>query len=250
LRAATDIQPPDTVLLDLAADEERLLSRMKPKWRYNVKLAGKKGVEIEETAVASSTDSGASAIERFYRLYELTARRDRIALHPQHYYGKLAELASLPASKADLRIWIARYEGEDLAAIITLFMDGHAVYLYGASSDRHRNLMPAYALQWAAIRAAKASGCGDYDFYGIPPTDDPGHPMSGLYRFKTGFGGIILHKAGSWDYPFHAPLYRIYRLAENGRAFWYKRVMKMSVKSVGKQGAAKARENLRESARD
>ncbi len=233
-RAAADIQPPDTVLLDLQPDEASLLAAMKPKWRYNVRLAGKKGVEIDENRVDELPDSGARAIERFYNLYLLTAQRDRIALHPRHYYLKLAELASVPGSGADLRIWIARHGGEDLAAIITLFMNGHAVYLYGASSDRQRNLMPAYALQWAAIRAAKARGCDDYDFYGIPPTDDPAHPMAGLYRFKTGFGGRVLHRAGSWDFPFHGLAYFVYRIAERGRSFWYKKIKKMSKRGGGR----------------
>ena len=63
--------------------------------------------------------------------------------------------------------YVARYEGRALAGIITVFYGGEATYLYGASGDEHRNLMPAYALQWAAIRAARESGCSSYDFYGI-----------------------------------------------------------------------------------
>ncbi len=241
VRAASDVQPPDTVLLDLGLGVEELLAAMKPKWRYNIRLAEKKGVEIEEACVGEKADKGLEAVGRFYRLYELTARRDRIALHPRAYYERLAALAAEAGSGADLRIWIARHDGEDLAAIITLFMNGRAVYLYGASSDQQRNLMPAYALQWAAIRAAHAFGCIDYDFYGIPPTDDPGHPMAGLYRFKTGFGGSILHKAGSWDYPCRKLAYTLFRFAELGRVFWYKKVMKKLKRSDRQESKPESR---------
>lgn len=218
-RAAADIQPPDTVILGLEADEEALLAGMKPKWRYNIRLAEKRGVAVEE--------AGSAALGDFYRLYETTAARDRIALHPRRYYQRLFELAASyepegHGLKADLRLWIARFEGEALAAIVTLFRGGRATYLYGASSDERRNLMPAYALQWAAIRAAKAAGCAEYDFFGIPPTGDPNHPMAGLYRFKTGFGGRIAHRAGSWDYPLRTAAYAAFRAAEAARNWYFK----------------------------
>lgn len=220
-KAPTDVQPPDTTVLDLAgASDEDLLSRMKPKWRYNIKYAEKKGVVV-------SRESGAEAVRTFYTLYRATALRDRIALHPEAYYARLVSLSEeYGAGAPDIRVWIARYRGEPLAAIITSFLRREAVYLYGASGDGHRNLMPAYALQWTAIRAARDAGCGWYDLFGIPPSDDPGHPMAGLYRFKTGFGGRIRRYAGSWDLPLRRIPYEAYRSAERLRGFWYKTVRK------------------------
>jgi lipid II:glycine glycyltransferase (peptidoglycan interpeptide bridge formation enzyme) len=64
---------------------------------------------------------------------------------------------------------------------------------------------------------AGATGCGEYALFGIPPNEDPSHPMAGLYRFKTGFGGRIIHRPGSWDYPCNVPLYRLFRWAETLR---------------------------------
>ncbi len=220
-KAPVDVQPPDTTVLDLAgASDEDLLSRMKPKWRYNVKYAEKKGVVV-------TREPGPEAVRTFYSLYRATALRDRIALHPEKYYARLVALAQEYGPGApDIRVWIARYRGEPLAAIITSFLRGEAVYLYGASGDGHRNLMPAYALQWAAIRAARDAGCGWYDLFGIPPSDDPGHPMAGLYRFKTGFGGRIRRYAGSWDLPLRPIPYEAYRSAERLRGFWFKTVRK------------------------
>ena len=221
-RAAADIQPPDTVLLNLSRSEEDILQGMKPKWRYNVRLAEKKGVAVEEL----SGEAALASLLEFYRLYVETSERDRIALHPEAYYAGLFSLSRIydpeGGRRPDLRLWMAMHEGQALAAIITVFRGEEAVYLYGASSGEKRNLMPAYALQWAAIRAAKASGAKVYDFYGIPPVDDPSHPMSGLYRFKTGFGGEIAHRAGSWDYPLRPAAYAAFRAAEAARTWWFK----------------------------
>ena len=222
--AAADIQPPDTVLLDLSPGETDILEGMKPKWRYNIRLAEKKGVTVSE---ARASGDWQPALSKFYELYRETSERDHIALHPESYYRALFELAAREGQGGgprfpDLRVWTASHEGEALACIITIFWGSQAVYLYGASSNEKRNLMPAYALQWAAIKAAREAGCSEYDFYGIPPTDDPDHPMAGLYRFKTGFGGKIVHRAGSWDYPLRPAAYSAFRAAESARTWYYK----------------------------
>jgi lipid II:glycine glycyltransferase (peptidoglycan interpeptide bridge formation enzyme) len=77
--------------------------------------------------------------------------------------------------------------------------------------------MATYALQWRAMQEAKAFGCTQYDLFGIPPNENPDHPMSGLYRFKTGFGGRIVHRSGSWDYPCKPVLCALFSGAEQLR---------------------------------
>ena len=217
-KSPTDVQPPDTVLLPLDKTEEELLSAMKPKWRYNIRLAEKKGVTVKA--------AGAESIDSFYKVFMETAARDRIAVHGKDYYKSLLELSS-DGSHVKTTLYIAEHEGETLAGIITLFTDTEAVYLYGASSDNKRNLMPAYLLQWTAIQDAKKFGSKVYDFYGIPPTDDEHHPMHGLYRFKTGFGGTVIHRAGSLDMPVKPVFYAFYILLEKLRAFYFKKVRKL-----------------------
>ena len=128
-----------------------------------------------------------------------------------------------------MRLYIAEHENDALAAVIVLFAKNEAVYLYGASSNVKRNLMPAYLLQWTAVLQAKRAGCLTYDFYGMPPTDDEKHPMHGLYRFKTGFGGKIIHRPGSIDVPL-SPLYVPFALAERLRMFYHKRLKKLFVR--------------------
>jgi lipid II:glycine glycyltransferase (peptidoglycan interpeptide bridge formation enzyme) len=234
-KSRTDIQPPDTVILDLSLTEEELLGGMKPKWRYNIRLSEKKGVAVRR--------GGSADMAVFYELYRETALRDGIAIHDREYYESLLkDSAALGSGEpgAYLReplisLYIAEFEGKPLAAIITLFSGFEAVYLYGASSNSHRNLMPAYLLQWTAIRDAREYGARWYDFYGIPPTDDEDHPMHGLYRFKTGFGGRIVHRTGSLDvpagkFPGGKLRYAAYILAENARLFWFKKVKKLLIR--------------------
>lgn len=212
----TNIQPPDTTILNLSKNDDDLLAAMKQKWRYNIRLAEKKGVEVYS--------AGIDGIDTFYALYEETSKRDAIAIHHKQYYKSLFELSS-HYKGFKVSVYIAKHEEEPLAAIITLFTASEAVYLYGASSNKKRNLMATYLLQWKAIQDAKQYGSKQYDFYGMPPTDDENHPMHGLYRFKTGFGGTNIHRPGSIDIML-SPVYVPYILAEKLREFYYKRIKK------------------------
>jgi lipid II:glycine glycyltransferase (peptidoglycan interpeptide bridge formation enzyme) len=208
-RAAATVQPPDTVLVNLEPSCEEILAAMKPKWRYNISLAGKKGVKVDS--------GGVREIETFYSLLKETAARDGIAIHSIDYYRTLFEICderNQGGRNSTLRLYTASHEGDTLAAIVVLFHGKVATYLYGASSNAKRNLMPPYALQWRAMQDAKEAGCLCYDLFGIPPDDDPNHPMAGLYRFKTGFGGRIIHRPGSWDYTYKPAVYRLFNAAE------------------------------------
>jgi lipid II:glycine glycyltransferase (peptidoglycan interpeptide bridge formation enzyme) len=220
IKNKVDVQPPDTVLLSLEKTEEELLSSMKPKWRYNIKLAEKKGVAIR--AIRASDSSFEEDLDSFYALYKETASRDGIGLHPLSYYR---DLMMRRQDMADVILFIASHEHEDLAAILVLLTPSESIYLYGCSGNRKRNLMPAYLLQWTAILSARSYSSRVYDFYGIPPTGDPDHPMHGLYLFKTGFGGIEIHRPGSFDIPIDT-LYPLYTAAERMRAFWHKIILK------------------------
>ncbi|MBP5465550.1 MAG: peptidoglycan bridge formation glycyltransferase FemA/FemB family protein [Treponema sp.] len=227
------VQPPDTTILNPKRSGEDILAAMKSKWRYNIRLAAKKGVEV-------SCWHGGEAdfdekFDAFYRLFELTSERDGVSFHAKAYYRDLiersrvlhaAEAAGTDGKEPVISLYLAKHEGDYLAGIITLFCPREAVYLYGASGNIKRNLMAAYLLQWTAIQDAQAYGCPSYDFYGMPPTDDETHPMHGLYLFKTGFGGRIVHRPGSFDIPLKPFSYRCYRAAEGARAFFFRKIVK------------------------
>ena len=216
-KAPGDIQPPSSVILNISRPLEDIQKGMKDRARRNIKVAEKKGVVV--------TCHGAEKLDVWYNLYKETSERDRIAIHPEIYYRKLFELAS-NQKRFDVRLYLASVEGDAIAGIITMFDGKEATYLYGASCGRKRETMPAYALQWRAIQDAKAAGCLEYDFFGIPPVNDPGHPMYGLYQFKTGWGGTIIHRPGCWDYLCHPILYRFTRQYESVRNWYYKKFKK------------------------
>ena len=224
---SVDIQPPDSTQIDLTKSEDEILASMKSKWRYNIRLAEKKGVSVKKI---SGNDSDLSTfLDIFYELYATTAERDGIAIHSKSYYEDLIKKSSdeiaLGKDVPEISLYIASHEEDNLAAIITLFSKTESIYLYGCSSNVKRNLMPAYLLQWTAIKDAKTYGSQYYDMYGMPPTDDENHPMHGLYLFKTGFGGKNIHRPGSYDVP-TSNFYAFYNFAEKLRAFWHKKIMK------------------------
>jgi len=214
------VQPPDTVILNLEPEEEELLSGMHKKTRYNIRLAEKKGVIIHRNTGKDALKS----LGHWYEIYRETGRRDGISLHPESYYRRLFEnamQAEIPAgssgSNPHFSLYTAVHEGDTLAGIIVSRSGGRSTYMYGASGALKRELMPNQLLQWTAIKDARTEGAGEYDFFGIPPANNPSHPMHGLWRFKTGFGGEILHYRGAWDYPLIPVIYSLYRWAERIR---------------------------------
>ncbi len=227
-KSNVDIQPPDTVLLALDKDEEALLAAMKSKWRYNIRLAAKKGVAVSRHY---ATDSDFEEMfGHFYDLFQQTSERDGVSFHGRDYYLDLLWRGAPARTEGEkqplITLYLAKHENDYLAGIITLFCEREAVYLYGASGNVKRNFMPAYLLQWTAIQDARKYGCPVYDFYGMPPTDDENHPMHGLYLFKTGFGGAIVHRLGSFDVALKPLTYKLYILAERLRAWFFKKARK------------------------
>ncbi len=202
-KSPTNVLPTNTVLIDLGCGKDRLLGRMKPKTRYNIRLSHKKGVQV--------TDADASGLDAWYRIYRETAERNQIILQDRSYFESLlAAGKARPDDRISLHLLLAESEGAPLAGMFLSISETQATYLYGASSARRRDKMAPYALQWEAIRTAKAHGCRYYDMFGVAPSPSVSHPMYGLYRFKTGFGGELFHRQGCWDYPLLEDLYQVY----------------------------------------
>jgi lipid II:glycine glycyltransferase (peptidoglycan interpeptide bridge formation enzyme) len=223
-KSPADIQPPHTVILPIDMPEEDILKQMKHKTRYNIRLAKKKGVVVRKYGEGNLEEG----LRVWYELYRETAQRDRIALHSFDYYAGLFHLArEYPESGIKVKLMGAEIDNRMAAGIIVALKGGMAWYLYGASSNYKRNYMPNHLLQWEGIRLARESGCRYYDFFGIPPKNDPAHPMYGLYRFKTGFGGTIVHRYGCYDVILKPIYYKGYTLAEKARIFYFKKIKKM-----------------------
>ena len=189
-------QPRTTIHVDLTRDLEKILADMKSKWRYNIRLAERKGVTVR---VGTAND-----VPSFYQLLQVTGKRDGFAIHSADYYRVAYELF---AANDCARLLVAEFQGQALAAILVTAIGHEAIYLYGASSDEHRELMPNHALHWAAIQWAKSCGCSRYDLWGIADTawaevnqeTDEEKLPHGLYRFKQGFGGQVVRYAGAYE---------------------------------------------------
>jgi len=226
-RAAMDVQVPSTVLVDLKPSEAEILQAMKHKTRYNIRLAERKGVVVRRGTLAD--------FDRWYALYQETAKRDRISIHSPGYYRRLFELseAAEGTGAPEIFLMLATSENDLLAGIVVAVHGDRATYLFGASSNLKRNYMASYLIQWQAMREVKARGCELYDLFGIPFRDDPEDPLYGLYRFKTGFGGMVVNRPGSWDYPLLQGMYAVYRAAERTRKFYYKDFRKQNRQGGG-----------------
>ena len=193
-KANTNILPANTIVLDLTQDETTLLNRMKPKPRYNIRLALRKGVDVRSV--------GIEGLETWYDLYTETALRNGLYLNDIHYFRNVfASKMDCQDSSVNVKLMIAYYDDVPLAAMFLVLSAHRATYLYGASSSMMRNVMPTYALQWKAIQIAKENNCCEYDMFGIGPKDDDSNPLSGLSKFKLGFGGECFSRMGCWDYP-------------------------------------------------
>lgn len=186
---ARAIQPLRTILLDLVPGEEILLAHMKEKWRYNVRLAGRKGVSVR-------TAQSPQDVQAWYKLLQTTSARDKFGIHALDYYLQAWHILAL---RNQARLLLAEHDGQLLAGIFIGLLAKQAIYLYGASSNEQRHLMPNYLLQWEAICWARQQGAAVYDFWGIPATDDQDEAMAGVYRFKRGWGGEVVHFIGSYE---------------------------------------------------
>ncbi len=206
-KAEIDHISPDTVIIDLDKNDEVLLSRMRQTTRNSVRRAYRSGVTFR----VMSPDE----LPAWYRLYEETAVRKGLSYEKLSYFETLISLAGRTAGSPDLRIYGAEKDGTLLAGAITAFCGENAYYLYAGSSLEHRKCMANYGLQWQILREARSAGCRHYDLLGVPPNNDPYHSMYGLYTFKTGLGGRVVHYSGCWDYPLNDRRYQLFRNAES-----------------------------------
>ena len=168
--------------------EEEILMNMTQKTRYNVRVAMKKGVEVKVV--------GPEYLDDFVRIMETTGQRDGFSTRPKSYFARM-----LDALGEHVRLYMAFYQGQPVSGAITTNYAGKTCYVYGASDNVYRNVMPNYLIQWEMIRWAIQTGCTVYDFQGVSGniTDENDH-LYGLYRFKKGFNGTLDELAGEFDY--------------------------------------------------
>ena len=167
-------------------NEEEIFMNLTQKTRYNIRVAQKKGVEIRVV------DEG--YLEEFVRIMKVTGERDGFNVRPIEYFQRMLEEMG-----DNVRLYMAFYEDKPISGAITTNYAGKTCYVYGASDNVYRNVMPNYLIQWEMIRWAIETGCKVYDFQGVSGDLDESNPLYGLYRFKKGFNGDLDELAGEFD---------------------------------------------------
>jgi len=212
-----EIQPRYVFRLNLKNQtEDEIFSGFHQKTRYNIRLATKKGVTIKEGTREDLKD--------FHKIMQITGERDKFMIRPLSYFEKMYDCLG----PEHMKVLMAYYEDKPISGVIPIFYGNKTWYLYGASSNSYRNLMPNYLLQWEMIKMAIARKDDVYDFRGVSGVVDENHPQYGLYRFKQGFGATFTEFIGEVYMPFKQITYILYRFSE--KAFRTLRQLKMKLK--------------------
>ena len=192
--------------------EEELFANLHSKTRYNVRLATKKGVTVKVGAREDLKD--------FHKIMITTGIRDGFITRPLEYFEKMYDCLG-----DHMKLLMAYYEDKPISGVIVIIYGNKTWYLYGASSNEHRNLMPNYLLQWEMIKIALQNKSDIYDLRGVPGIADN---SNGLYRFKKGFGAEYTEFIGEVYIEFNPLKYRLYKFAE--KAFRNLRALKLKLK--------------------
>ncbi|MGQ0629866.1 MAG: lipid II:glycine glycyltransferase FemX [Sporichthyaceae bacterium] len=181
---------------------EDLLTGFNQQWRRNIKKADKAGVQV---TLGTEAD-----LAEFHSLYEVTAARDHFTPRPLNYFAVMMRALSAEDPER-FRLYLARHDGELLAATIWIRVGTHTWYSYGASANHKRDLQPSNAIQWRMLSDAHEAGAHVYDLRGITDTLDPADHLFGLIQFKLGTGGQAVEYLGEWDYPLRPLLYKAFQ---------------------------------------
>ena len=208
-----EIQPRFVFRLNLKGKtEEQIFFELHQKTRYNVRLATKKGVVIKE---GTRED-----LKAFHEIMIETGERDNFIIRSLEYFEKMYD----EMAPNHMKLLMAYHEDKPISGIIPIMYGNKVWYLYGASSNKHRNLMPNYLLQWTMIQEAIKMGADMYDFRGVSGVVDESHPQYGLYRFKKGFNADFTEFIGEIYIPYKPLVYKLYKFSE--KAFRTLRTLK------------------------
>jgi peptidoglycan pentaglycine glycine transferase (the first glycine) len=198
-------EPRNTLCVDLRPSQEAILAQMKPKGRYNVRVAQRHGVAVVQ-------DTSGQGLADFRSIYEETADRQGMEAKPPGYFQALLSLLSAQGQGS---MFFAEYGGARIAAAVVVYFGRRATYFFGGSLDSHREVMAPYLLHFEIMRAAKALGYEWYDLWGTAPEDAPDHPWHNISVFKRKFGGVSVDLVPTLDHIYDAAAYDQYLAAES-----------------------------------
>lgn len=198
--APSFFEPRNTLCVDLRPPEAAILAQMKPKGRYNIGLAERRGVSVVE-------DSSSGGVADFLEIYRETTTRHGLRGKPDSYFWTLVPLlTSLDRGS----VFFAEHEGTRLATALVVYFGRRATYFFGGSVASDRGVMAPYLLHFEIMRRAKAMAHEWYDFWGVAPADAPDHPWQNLSVFKRKFGGQAVDLVPTLDYVYDEAAYDEY----------------------------------------
>lgn len=201
-KAHAHYQPESTLIVDLSAEEDEILKQMKPKGRYNIKVAQKHDVSIKES----------DNVEAFYKIFKETTRRDQFSGHSKEYYQDM-----MKALHPQAKLFLAYYNNRPLAGAIVTYFGDTATYYFGASSSENRNTMAPYLLHWHIMQDARKQGYKKYDLFGVAPEGVKNHPWSGVTDFKLKLGGQRVNYVDAQEIVYQPFWYLLMKVAKKLR---------------------------------
>ncbi|MFO0699336.1 MAG: peptidoglycan bridge formation glycyltransferase FemA/FemB family protein [Nitrospira sp.] len=196
------VEPRDTLCIDLRPSETAILAQMKPKGRYNIRVAQRHGVSVVE-------DLSPQGIADFLRIYKRTAARQEIKAKPPSY---LRTLVSILLSSRHGSIFFAEHQGTRIATAMVVYFGPRATYFFGGSLVGRRRVMAPYLLHFEIMRRAKDMGYECYDLWGVAPSDQPNHRWHDISVFKRKFGGQELTLVPTLDLVYDPGAYDDYAI--------------------------------------
>lgn len=197
-----------TSIIDLNKSEEELFNSLKNKTRYNIRLAQKHGVIVEE-------DNSPKTFSRYLKLMLETTRRQGFYAHDSKFHQFQWQILQ-PAGISHLLV--AKHKGKILAAFLLFLFNKILYYPYGASTREEKELMAPNLLMWEAIRFGKKNGALLFDLWGGTSSKiKENDPWYGWHRFKTGYSPEIIELVGAYDLVINPLLYKVYNLVDSFR---------------------------------
>lgn len=207
---------PSTFWIDLTPSEEELMKSFSSKTRYNIRVAERNGVSVRE-------DNSDAAFEKYLELTRETITRQGFYAHTEKYHRLMWSILK----KAGIaHLFVAKYKGEIITTWILFKWHDFLYYPYGASTEKHKNVMANNLMMWEAIKFGKKQGLTTFDLWGR-------EEGKGFTKFKEGYNPKVIEFLGTWDLVINKPMYSVYKLAEKIR--W------PVLKFLAKFGLSKAR---------
>lgn len=206
-KSLKELQPVHTLIIDARIKtEEELFSELKQKWRYNIRLAEKKGITIRRGT--SEKDA-----EIFASLMKKTTGRQDFSSYSETYFKMLITALS---KEGKAKFLFAEYKSKPIAGLLLAQNGQMFSYLHGASDYEYRKLMAPHLLQWEAIKEVQKFS-SQYDLWGVatdPPSNKDEEHWGGVTRFKRGFSPAteLTEYIGAYEIPVSKFWYALYQL--------------------------------------